>query len=318
MEAQTPATNEHSRRKGLACALGAYLIWGLTPIYWKTLEEVPAVEILMHRIVWCFVCLLPIYLLAGHRAALQNLLRRGRVMGVLLASTGILGANWFLYIWAMTHTQVLQASLGYFITPLVNVLLGVVFLRERLRPLPALAVGLAAVGVLLLALQGGVFPWVALGLAFSFGFYGLIRKTAPVGTLLGLSVESALLGLPAAFCIGMLGAAGNGAFLHGSTGTDVLLLGAGPVTALPLLLFTAGARRLFLSTMGFLQYIAPSGTFLLAVFVFREPFSPVKLATFALIWAALAIFSLDSVRAYRQNASGVPVGRCPRFRSGRR
>jgi chloramphenicol-sensitive protein RarD len=212
-----------------------------------------------------------------------------------MGTTLIVGGNWFLFIWAINSGHILQTSLGYYIAPLVNVLLGVVFLKERLRRPQLAAVVLAAAGVGYLTLSYGQFPWVSLTLAVSFGLYGLIRKVAPVGALAGLTIETMLLSIPATAYLVYLDHTGRGAFLNAGLSTTLLLMGAALVTGLPLLLFTMGARRLRLSTLGFLQYIAPSCTFLLAVFIYREPIVPAQLFTFGMIWTALAIYSYDSV-----------------------
>jgi chloramphenicol-sensitive protein RarD len=287
---------------GVACGSSAFLIWGLSPLYWKMLQAVPAFEIIMHRMVWSFLFLIPILLLRRRWHDFTAVFRNLRIILVLLSTSVIVGTNWFVYIWAINHDHVLQASLGYFINPLVNVLLGMVFLRERLRPLQFLAVGLAGIAVLYLVLQYGEFPWVALFLAFSFGFYGLIRKVAPVTALVGLSVETLVLSAPALAYLFYLAAAGSGSFLRVNILVDLLLMGAALVTALPLLLFTLGARRLHLSTVGFLQYIAPSCMFLLAVLAFHEPLYRHQLWTFLLIWAALSVYSVDSLIFYKRAA----------------
>lgn len=285
---------------GVTCALPAFLIWGLSPLYWKALGHVPAFEILMHRIVWSFVALTPLVLATGRGREFVGACRDRRILTALAATTVIVGGNWFLFIWAINSGHVLQASMGYFINPLVNVLLGFVFLHERLRPLQSLAVGLAACGVVYLAIGVGEPPWVALALAVSFGFYGLIRKVAPVGALVGLTVETLLLSLPAAAYLVWLDTHAAGAFLRVDTPTDLLLMGAALMTALPLLLFTIGARLLRFSTVGILQYLSPSSTFLLAVVVYREPVAIGQWVTFGLIWTALAVYTVDSVHLYRR------------------
>ncbi len=289
---------------GLSCALPAYLIWGLSPIYFKALKSVPAFEILMHRMIWSFVFLMPVILLRGRLGEFTGALCRRASLIPLFASTMLVGFNWFLFIWAINADHVLQTSLGYYINPLVNVLLGVVFLRERLRPAQLAAVILAGAGVANLVAFYGRVPWISLGLAFSFGFYGLIRKTAPVGSVVGLAVETMLLTVPALGYLFYLDSVGRGTFLRAGVGTDLLLMAAALVTALPLVLFTRGARRLTLATMGFLQYIAPTCTFLLAVFLWNEPLSSLQLLTFVMIWTALAIYTADSVRAYRRRRAG--------------
>lgn len=284
---------------GLFSAAGAYLTWGLTPVYFKLLAAVPPFEILMHRIVWSFVLLMPLMLIFRRWEAFRAVFGNRRLLLILLASTGVVALNWFLFIWAINTGQILQTSLGYYINPLVNVLLGTIFLRERLRIAQVMAVAIAGAGVLILTVYHGAFPWVALTLAVSFGCYGLIRKVAPVAAMEGLAVETLLLSLPAVAWLIHSNYTGGGAFLHLGWRTDMLLGGTALVTAVPLLLFTFGARSLRLTTMGFLQYIAPSCTFLLAVFIYNEPFARVQLWTFLMIWTALAIFTSDALLHYR-------------------
>jgi chloramphenicol-sensitive protein RarD len=287
---------------GVLYAGSAFMIWGLSPIYWKALASVPAFEILMHRMIWSFFFLAPFVLVKDKwREFLQAVTTRSTLL-ILVFTTSIVGFNWFLFIWAINSGHILQTSLGYYINPLVNVLLGVIFLGERLRKLQLAAVGLAFIGVLYLTVTYGQFPWVSLALAFSFGFYGLIRKVAPVGPLVGLTVETALLTVPALAYLVYLDRMGVGAFLRTDAATSLLLMGAALVTGLPLLLFTNGTKRLHLTTIGFLQYIAPSGTFLLAIFVYHEPLRPAQLLTFILIWSALALYSLDSAMHTRKMA----------------
>ena len=301
MTGSTPKTDQSNSVTGVALAASAFFIWGLSPIYWKALASVPAFEILMHRMIWSFVFLMPLVVLQGHLSELVAALRSGRTLLILLLTTLLVACNWFLFIWAINSGHILQTSLGYYINPLVNVLLGVVFLKERLRRLQLLAVGLAAVGVTYLTISYGQFPWVSLALAFSFGFYGLVRKVAPVGALVGLTLETFLLSIPAVAYLIYLDWAAGGAFIHAGTTVSLLLVGAALVTGLPLLLFTMGARMLRLSTVGFLQYIAPSCTFLLAVFIYREPLVPSQLFTFAMIWTALAIYSYDSLAVHKRS-----------------
>jgi chloramphenicol-sensitive protein RarD len=226
-------------------------------------------------------------------------LKNYRTLLILLFTALIVGGNWLLYIWAVNNDYLLQASLGYFINPLVNIVLGMAFLKERLRPPQIVAVLLAAAGVLYLTIYYGEFPWIALTLAVSFGIYGLIRKIAPVGSLVGLTVETLLLSIPALGYLFYLDSHGAGSFLRVSLKLDLLLMGCAIATATPLLFFTLGARRLYLSTVGLLQYIAPSCMFFLAVFLFREPFAKAQVVTFLFIWTALAIYSTDSFRYYK-------------------
>ncbi len=286
---------------GVACAVPAFLIWGFSPIYWKVLDRVPAFETLMHRVIWSFIFLLPFLISRSHRREIVAALTNRRTAFILLGTTFFVGSNWFVFIWAINHDFVLQASLGYYITPLVNVLLGIVFLRERLRNLQIAAVLLAGVGVFYLTLQYRQFPWVALSLAFTFGFYGLIRKVAPVSSVAGLSVEMLYGSLPAGVYLLYLEAAGKASLFHVSLKIDIFLMGTALLTALPLILFTLGTRRLHLSSVGILQYIAPSCFFLLAIFLYHEPISRAQVWTFCLIWAALFIYSVDSILHYRRS-----------------
>ena len=284
---------------GALSASSAFLIWGISPVYWKALRSVPALEIIMHRMVWSFFFLVPLIIIMRRWQEFIDVFKNHRTLLILLVTALIIGGNWLLYIWAVNHEYLLQASLGYYINPLVNVVLGMVFLRERLRPTQMLSVLLAFAGVLYLTISYGEFPWIALMLALSFGLYGLIRKVAPVGALVGLTVETLLLSIPALIYLFYLDSRGAGAMFRVSPKLSLMLIGCALVTAVPLLLFTLGARRLYLSTLGLLQYIAPSCMFILAVFLFNEPFSSVQVVTFIFIWTALAIYSTDSFRYYR-------------------
>jgi chloramphenicol-sensitive protein RarD len=285
---------------GVIYAGAAFLIWGLAAVYWKELRSVPPLEIIAHRVAWSFLFLLPLIILQREWADFIAILKNPQMVLILLLSAILVGANWLLYVWAVNNNHLLQASLGYYINPLVNVVLGMVFLKERLRLPQAIAVGLAATGVLYLTVQYGHFPWIAICLAMSFGLYGLIRKVAPASSLVGLAVETLLLSLPAIGYLIYLDIHGTGSLFRLSFKLDLLLMGCAPLTAIPLLFFTAGAKRLYLSTLGLMQYIGPSGMFLLAVFFYNEPFSTVQVWTFVMIWTALAIYSTDSVRCYRR------------------
>ncbi len=285
---------------GVACAVSAFLIWGLSPIYFKALRTVPPFEILMHRMVWSFLFLLPLVVFTRRRKEFKTALTSRRTILILLATTLLVSGNWFVFIWAINNDLILQTSLGYYINPLINVVLGLVFLKERLRPAQIVAVSLATIGVLYLTIEIGRPPWISLFLAFSFGFYGLIRKVAAVNALVGLTIETLLLSIPAVIYLIYTYVQGGGAFLRGDTRIDLLLLAAALFTALPLLLFTVGARQIHFSTIGILQYIAPSCTFLLAVLAYGEPFRSAQLLTFLLIWSALLIYTIDSFVYYRQ------------------
>jgi chloramphenicol-sensitive protein RarD len=293
-----PVSASSSREKtaGVLYGVAAYGFWGVFPIYLKAVKAAPSLEILAHRIVWSLVLLLALVTAQGQAGAVASALRNPRLLRVLAASTVLIAVNWGTYIFSVVSGRMLESSLGYYINPLVSVVLGVVLLHERLPPLVRVAVGIAASGVLWLGLHVGRAPWISLTLAFSFAFYGLLRKVVPVGPLVGLTVETLLL-LPLAGGFLVLQVArGRAAFLSGDHRLDALLLLAGPVTAVPLLWFAAAARRLPLSTMGFLQYLSPTGQFLLAVAVYHEPFDHAKLVAFAFIWTALALFAFHSAR----------------------
>jgi chloramphenicol-sensitive protein RarD len=285
---------------GVIYAGAAFLIWGLAAVYWKELRSVPPLEIIAHRVAWSFIFLLTLIVLQRQWAEFVAILQNLQMLLILLTSAILVAANWLLYVWAVNNNHLLQASLGYYINPLVNVVLGMVFLRERLRPPQILAVMLATSGVIYLTLQYGAFPWIAICLAISFGLYGLIRKVAPVSPLVGLTVETLLISLPAIGYLIYLDYQGTGSIFRVSLNLDLLLMGCAPLTAIPLLFFTAGAKRLYLSTLGLMQYIGPSGMFLLAVFYYHEPFSTAQVWTFVMIWAALAIYSTDSVIYFRR------------------
>jgi chloramphenicol-sensitive protein RarD len=285
---------------GVIYAGAAFLIWGLAAVYWKELKSIPSLEIIAHRVAWSFFFLLPLIILQHQWAEFVAVLKNLKMLLILLASAILVAANWLLYVWAVNNDHLLQASLGYYINPLVNVVLGMVFLRERLRPPQIVAVLLATTGVGYLTIQYGAFPWIAICLATSFGFYGLIRKVAPVSPLVGLAVETLLISLPAIGYLFYLDSQGTGSIFRVSLNLDLLLMGCAPVTAVPLLFFTAGAKRLYLSTLGLMQYIGPSGMFLLAVFYYGEPFSSAQVWTFVMIWSALVIYSTDSVTYYRR------------------
>lgn len=288
-------------RTGLILGIGAYVTWGLLPLYLKLLAGVPAFQVVAHRILWSVVLLL-LVVLAMRRGAAIRAAARGRTLLLLCGSAGLIAVNWLVYIWAVQHAHVLEASLGYFINPLVNVALGVAVLGERVRRGQAVAIGIAAAGVLLLAISGGGALWISLTLAVTFGVYGLLRKVAAIDALGGLTVETLLLSPFAALFIAQAQMAGAGAFGQ-SMRMDVLLVLAGAVTTAPLLMFAAAARRMRYATLGLLQYLAPTLQFLQAVLLFGETLKPVHIATFTLIWAGCALYAYDSVRGSRTPAT---------------
>jgi chloramphenicol-sensitive protein RarD len=285
----------------LAAAL-SYALWGLFPLYFRQIATVPALEIVVHRSVWSLVFVLIILAVQRRWAWLAGVASRPRTLAVFAASALLLSTNWLVYVWAVNNGRVMEASLGYFINPLVNVALGVLFLHERLRMAQRWALGLAGLGVAWLTWTAGVPPWIALALAFSFGLYGLLRKTAPLGALEGLALETALLAPLAVPALAWLSWHG-GALSHADGATWAWLLFAGPLTAVPLLLFAHGARRVTMATLGLLQYLAPTIQFALAVGLFHEPLKVERLIGFALIWLALALYSAESLWMMRRQAA---------------
>lgn len=287
--------------KGVIYAAIAYVMWGLLPLYWKALAGVPADQILAHRIVWSLVFVALILSARHNWGWLSGTLHRPRVLATFALSGVILGINWFVYIWAVNADFIVETSLGYFINPLVNVLFGYLLLKERLRPAQWFALAIALSGVLYLTFSYGAFPWIALTLAFTFGIYGFLRKTAPLNSAEGLFLETAVLFLPAIGFLLLQQMRGAGTFGHVSMATNLLLIGAGLVTSVPLLLFAAGARRITMTTLGLLQYIAPTLQFLIGVLIFNEPFGISRLIGFGLIWLALIFYTAESLR-YRRRA----------------
>jgi chloramphenicol-sensitive protein RarD len=278
---------------GLLYTTGAFLLWGAVPVYWKMLQHVPALEILAHRIVWGLAFVAVWMTIRGRWAELWAVFRRPRTTAALLASTVFIAVNWGLFIYAVNTDRVLATSLGYYINPLVNVLLGFVVLHERLNRKQWVAVALAVLAVVLLTVQAGELPWISLVLPVAFGLYSLLRKTVHADAVVGLTFETAALAPLAVALLLRQEHRGFGALGHQGLGVDLLLIAAGAVTAVPLILFTLGVRRIPLSTAGLLQYIAPTCTFLLAVLLFDEPFSTAHAVSFGLIWAALIIYSFD-------------------------
>ena len=289
---------------GFMAALAAFVAWGLLPVYWKSVKSVAPLEILCHRIVWSLVFIGIILTFNRRWTETLSALRSAKNIFILVLSSLILGGNWLLYIWAVNTNHVLETSLGYFITPLVNVLFGFVFFRERLKVMQSIAIGLAALGVTNSIISYGDIPWISLTLAFSFAFYGLLRKISAEESLPGLFLETLVLAPLAIFHLARLQLEGSSALFSGNISIDLLLLGAGAATSLQLIGFAYGARRLQLSTLGVLQYSAPSIAFMLGVFVYREPFGPSQLLTFGLIWTGLVIYTFETLwtlRKHRQN-----------------
>jgi len=277
----------------------AYVLWGFLPVYFKLIYDVPALQTTAHRVVWSFLLLVAIVAFRHEYNALRANLNRRTVLIYLGAAT-LLAANWLIYIYAVKAGFVVETSLGYFINPLVNVLLGMIFLRERLRSAQWVPVALAALGVAYLTFSVGSLPTIALALAFTFGFYGLVKKVAPLGSLHGLMLETSLMLIPATAYLIYEEASGVGVFGHAGPGVSILLVLLGGVTAVPLLLFASGARQVPLSTLGLLQYIAPTLQFLTGVLLYGEPFTRDRMIGFGIIWVALAIFSAEGLLARRR------------------
>ena len=293
---------------GIVYATLAYVAWGLLPLYFRQVADVPSMEVVMHRTVWALVVMLGLLALRRQWAWVRGVVRQPRVLGAFVLSAVLLSGNWLTYVWAVQNQHVVDASLGYFILPLVNVALGFIFLRERPRPGQWLAVAVAAAGVVWLAVQAGRLPWIALVLALSFGVYGLLRKVAVLGALEGLALETLILAPVAAVVLSWWVWQGKGALVQGPASTLGWLVLAGPLTAVPLLLFAAGARLIPMATLGILQYISPSLQLVLGVWIFHEAFEPARLVGFALIWGALLVYSVEG---WWQRPRGVVVAAAP-------
>ena len=292
--------------KGVWNGLAAYALWGFFPIYWKLLQEVSALEVIGHRISWSFLLLIVVILLTRQWKNFRTAALSLKVVGIYFLAGVLLTINWLIYVWGVNSGFIVETSLGYFINPLISVLLGVFFLRERLRSMQWVAVALAAAGVLYLTLTYGRPPWIALSLAASFGTYGLVKKLAPLGSLYGLTLETALVFPMALIYLVFMGTTGTGAFLHQGVLIDILLIGTGAVTSIPLLMFASAARQIPLTMIGILQYIAPTLQFLIGVFLYHEPFDQSRFIGFSLVWLALVIFWVENYLATRAPIQPVP------------
>jgi chloramphenicol-sensitive protein RarD len=282
--------------RGLLYAFMAYFLWGVFPIYWKQIQYIPAIEIIAHRIVWAFIFVLLVVWIKKDWQNFFEAIKDAKVLLTFLITGLLLFVNWLVYIWAINTGFIVDTSLGYFINPLVSVVLGVIFLHERLRIGQLIPVGIATFGVIYLTVSYGSLPWIGLTLALSFGVYGLLKKTAPLSSIHGFTLEIGFLFIPAVIYLMFLSLDGQDAFLHGSTKDTFLLLFTGIATGLPLLLFGAAARLVPLSSLGFLQYIAPSLQFAIGVLIYGEAFTPERMIGFGSIWIALALYSVDNLR----------------------
>ncbi len=305
-DAEIQMNEKRQKQAGVGYGLAAFLSWGVLPLYFKAVAAVPSLEVLAHRVVWSLGFLLVLTLVRGRWSAFWALFRNRRTQATLVVTTVLIAINWGVFIWAIANGRLVEASLGYFITPLFSVLLGFVFLRERLRPLQVLAVCLAAGGIAWITFQLGRLPLISVTLAVSFGFYGLLRKQVPVSGIQGLTAETLILSPVALAWLVWQKQQGGLVFFHHSLPLDGLLSLAGVITALPLIWFAESARRLRLATLGFLQYLAPTFQLMLAVLVFGEPFTRDHGISFGLIWIALAIYSADTAWGMRPRKIQIP------------
>jgi chloramphenicol-sensitive protein RarD len=288
--------------KGILNGIGAYALWGLFPIYWKYLHQVPALQIIGHRIGWSFLLLIAVILLTRQWQSFRSAALAPKTIVIYSIAAVLLSLNWLVYVWGVNAGYIVESSLGYFINPLFSMLLGVVFLGERLRPAQWIPVALAAAGVIYLTVTYGRPPWIALSLAFTFGLYGLVKKIAPLGSLYGLTLETALVFPIALIYLAFVEFTGTGEFLHQGALTDILLIGTGIITSVPLLMFASAARQIPLTMIGVLQYIAPTLQFLIGVFLYQETFDRERFIGFSLVWLALIIFWLENYFANRRVA----------------
>ena len=291
--------------KGILYGIFAYICWGFFPIYWKALHHVPAIQVIGHRIIWSFIMLAIFILITNQWTELYANIN-ARVMRTYTIAAILIGINWFLYVWAVNANFIVETSLGYFINPLVSVLLGVIFLKERLRVAQWIPVILAAVGVAYLTFVYGRLPYIAFALAFSFGLYGLVKKLSPLGSLYGLTIETGILFIPAIVYLIFAETTSTAAFLHTGLTSDLLMIGAGLVTTIPLLMFASAARSIPLWVVGLLQYIAPTIQFIIGVFIYKEPFSHSQLIGFGIVWIALIIFLVENYLASRTTFEPIP------------
>lgn len=283
----------------------SYAFWGFFPIYWKALAGLSSLQLICHRIVWSFLLLAVLVARSKELQSVWQSILSPRVVAIYTVAAVAIATNWLIYVWAVGVSQIVQISLGYFINPLLSVVLGMMVFHERLRPLQWLSVALAALGVVYLTLALGSIPWIALSLAATFGTYSLMKKVAPLSPALGLAFETGILFVPAAVYLIVEAAAGRGAFMNSGTLRDLLMLGSGPLTTVPLLMFAAGVRHIPLSLAGMLQYINPTMQITIGVMLYREPFTRVQFVGFAFVWSALALFALEGYVTRRWPSLGV-------------
>lgn len=302
----SPHSQNEDTPQGLAFAMSAYFFWGFLPLFFKLLTHVPVAEIVAHRIIWSVPIAATVLILLRRTDALREAIRNPRMLAMACVSAALVSLNWGIYVWAIASDRALDAALGYYINPLFSVFLAAVLLGERLRRLQIIAIALAGMAVVILALNAGQVPWVALGLTVTWGFYALAKKSLPIGPNQGFLLEVLVLSVPSLGYLIYLTAYGSGSFGPPFSGTTLALMGGGVVTAVPLLLYANGAKLLRLSTIGMLQYIAPTMIFLVAVFIFKEPFGQARMIAFPLIWLALILYSVSMLQQMRQAAASHP------------
>lgn len=293
-------------KKGIWYGIAAYAMWGFFPIYWKLLHEVPALQLLGHRISWSFLLLSAFIFITKQWDEFRSVAFARKTLGIYAIAGVLLSLNWLIYVWGVNAGFIVETSLGYFINPLLSVLFGVIFLREKLRPMQWLPVVIAAIGVTYLTITYGRPPWIALSLAVTFGLYGLVKKLSPLGSVFGLTLETGIVFPVALIYLIVMQAGGAGEFLHDGLTVDLLLIGAGVVTTIPLLMFASAAREIPLNMIGVLQYFAPTIQFLIGVFIYKEPFDTTRFIGFGIVWVALIIFWVENIIAHRMPVQAIP------------
>jgi len=292
--------------KGILSGIAAYAMWGFFPIYWKLLHDVPAVQLLGHRIGWSFLLLMAFIFITNQWKDFRAAAFNAKVLGIYAVAGVLLSLNWLIYVWGVNAGFIVETSLGYFINPLLSVLFGVFFLREKLRPMQWVPVVLAFIGVAYLTVTYGRLPWIALSLAVSFGLYGLVKKLSPLGSVYGLALETGIVFPLALIYLTFVQVNGTSAFLHDGLTVDLLLIGGGIVTTIPLLMFASAAKQIPLNMIGVLQYFAPTIQFLLGVFLYKEPFDTTRFIGFGIVWLALIIFWVENLIAHRTPLEPIP------------
>ncbi len=290
-----PAQEGGDSARGFAFALSAYLLWGFLPFYMKAVAHISPIEVIVHRVIWSVPIAAAVLIAIGRTAEIRTALKNPKMLAMASLTAALISINWGVYIWSIGAGRALDAALGYFINPLFSIFLGAVLLKEKLYPAQIAAIVLVALAVAILTWHAGSLPWVSIALTVSWGFYAFFRKTLPIGATQGFLLEVMLLSVPAVLVMAWLGFSGQAHFMAGNTTDTWLLVASGLITAVPLILYGNGAKLLRLSTIGIMQYIAPTMIFLIAIFIFKEPFDMVRMAAFAMIWVALAIYTGSSL-----------------------